>query len=113
MGERSTPHPAFPLNAEKHPSPSRGEGDDCEFSEDSMTVASPSIPIPRTPNVRALKLAEAVFVPVAALVGSFLIFSLFLLVIGKSPIDFFSLVWTGGFGSRFSTPQSTQRRAAL
>lgn len=79
-----------------------------------MTVASPVINAPsRTPDVRTLKLAEAVFVPVAALVASFLIFSLFLLVIGKSPIDFFSLVWTGGFGSSFSIQQSMQRAAPL
>jgi simple sugar transport system permease protein len=72
-----------------------------------------SIPATRTPNVQALKLAEAVFVPVVALVGSALIFSLFLLVLGKSPIDFFSLVWTGGFGSTFSLQQSMQRAAPL
>lgn len=72
-----------------------------------------SIPAGRTPNVRTLKLAEAVFVPVMALLASFLIFSLFLLVIGKSPIDFFSLVWTGGFGSSFSIQQSMQRAAPL
>ena len=79
-----------------------------------MTVASPAISAtPRTPDVRALKLAESVFVPVFALVGSFLIFSLFLLVIGKSPIDFFALVWTGGFGSSLSIQQSMQRAAPL
>jgi simple sugar transport system permease protein len=63
--------------------------------------------------VRTLKAAESIFVPVIALFGSFLIFSLFLLVIGKSPIDFFSLVWTGGFGSSFSVQQSMQRAAPL
>ena len=79
-----------------------------------MTVASPAISAPtRTPSVRSLKLAESIFVPVFAPVGSFLIFSLFLLVIGKSPVDFFSLVWTGGFGSSFSIQQSLQRSAPL
>jgi simple sugar transport system permease protein len=72
-----------------------------------------TLPFARTPNVRTLKLAEAVFVPVFALVASMLIFSLFLLVIGKSPADFFSLVWTGGFGSSFSFQQSMQRAAPL
>lgn len=79
-----------------------------------MTIASPDIgAAPRTPNVRTLKLAEAFFVPVAALIVSALLFSLFLLVIGKSPIDFFSLVWVGGFGSSFSIQQSLQRSAPL
>ena len=79
-----------------------------------MTVASPTLDTSsRTPNVRTLKLAESIFVPVFALGLSFLIFSLFLLVIGKSPVDFFSLVWTGGFGSSFSLQQSLQRSAPL
>lgn len=79
-----------------------------------MTVASPTmIAAARTPNVRTLKFAEAVFVPVIALVASALLFSIFLLVIGKSPIDFFTLVWTGGFGSAFSIQQSLQRSAPL
>ncbi|MFN4210031.1 MAG: ABC transporter permease [Devosia sp.] len=72
-----------------------------------------SVPATRTPNVRTLKFAESIFVPVFALFGSFVIFSLFLLVIGKSPIDFFTLVWTGGFGSSFSIQQSLQRSAPL
>lgn len=78
----------------------------------SAETAGP-IPTTRTPSVRTLKAAEAVFVPVVALIGSALIFSLFLLVIGKSPIDFFALVWTGGFGSSFSLQQSMQRAAPL
>lgn len=79
-----------------------------------MTIASPVLDSPsRTPSLRTLKLAEAVFVPVLALVGSLLIFSLFLLILGKSPIDFFTLVWTGGFGSSFSLQQSMQRAAPL
>lgn len=80
----------------------------------SAETASPAaLPTSRRPSVRTLKLAEAVFVPVAALLASFALFSLFLLVIGKSPIDFFSLVWTGGFGSSFSIQQSLQRSAPL
>jgi ABC-type uncharacterized transport system permease subunit len=78
----------------------------------SAETAGP-IPVSRTPNVRSLKLAEAVFVPVVALLASFLIFSLFLLVIGKPPLEFFTLVWTGGFGSTFSLQQSMQRAAPL
>ena len=64
-------------------------------------------------GVRSLKLAEAVAIPVAALVASALLFSVFLLFLGKSPIEFFSLVWTGGFGSPFSIQQSLQRAAPL
>jgi len=79
-----------------------------------MTIAAPSpLTVQRTPNVRALKLAETIFIPVAALVVSALVFSIFLLVIGKSPLDFFALVWTGGFGSSFSFQNTLQRSAPL
>lgn len=71
------------------------------------------MPATGTPNVRTLKLAEALFVPILALLVSALLFSLFLIMIGKSPIDFFALVWTGGFGSSFSIQQSLQRSAPL
>ncbi|MGV8854750.1 MAG: ABC transporter permease, partial [Devosia sp.] len=78
-----------------------------------MTVASSAITATRPPNVRALKLAESLFIPIAALVVSALVFSLFLLVIGQSPVDFFTLVWVGGFGSSFSIQNSLQRAAPL
>lgn len=79
-----------------------------------MTVAGASTtPLPKPINVRTLKVAESFFVPVVALLASLLIFSIFLLVIGKSPVEFFGLVWTGGFGSAFSIQQSLQRSAPL
>ena len=79
-----------------------------------MTVANAAFePRTRNPNVRALKLAESVVIPVAALVASALIFALFLLAIGQSPADFFALVWVGGFGSAFSIQNTLQRAAPL
>ncbi|MDB5531339.1 MAG: transporter permease [Devosia sp.] len=79
-----------------------------------MTVqtAGPAY-VTRAPNVRSLKLAESFFIPIAALVVSALLFSVFLLIIGKSPVDFFALVWTGGFGSSFSFQNTLQRSAPL
>ena len=41
---------------------------------------------------------EALLVPSMALVLAAGAFSLFLLVLGKSPADFFALVWRGAFG---------------
>jgi general nucleoside transport system permease protein len=78
-----------------------------------MTVAASSLPQTRTPKVRLQKLAESLFVPLVALVASALLFSVFIVLIGKSPVDFFALVWTGGFGSAFSIQQSLQRAAPL
>ena len=79
-----------------------------------MTLASPTLQAPvRAPDVRTLKLAESFFIPIAALVVSALLFSLFLLAIGQSPVDFFTLVWVGGFGSSFSIQNTLQRAAPL
>ena len=37
----------------------------------------------------------------------------FLLALGKSPGDFYSLVWRGGFGTAFSIQNTLQRSAPL
>lgn len=46
--------------------------------------------------------AEGFLIPLAALLAGALAFSLFLLGVGKSPLDFFSLVWLAGFSTAFS-----------
>ena len=66
-----------------------------------------------TPNLRARRLAEAIAIPAGAVLASAVIFSLFLAAIGKDPLTFWSLVWTGGFGSSFSIQNSLQRAAPL
>ena len=48
-----------------------------------------------------------------ALLAAAVIFSLFLLVQGKSPVDFFKLMYTGGFGTWFSLQNTLQRAAPL
>jgi simple sugar transport system permease protein len=81
-----------------------------------MTVqTADSVPVKASSggNLQVLRFAEQVSIPVLALVASALIFSVFLLVIGKDPLTFYSLVWTGGFGSSFSIQNSLQRAAPL
>jgi general nucleoside transport system permease protein len=81
-----------------------------------MTIsvdATMATPARRSQSVAGLKFAEAIIIPVAALVASALLFSLFLLLLGKNPITFFSLIWTGGFGSSFSFQNTLQRAAPL
>jgi simple sugar transport system permease protein len=56
---------------------------------------------------------EAVAAPVAALLLAAVAFSLFLLLLGKSPTDFFYLIWKGAFGSWFSLQNTLQRAAPL
>src|SRR5260370_146963 len=63
--------------------------------------------------VRIRRGAEYVAIPVFALVVSSVLFSLFLLALGKSPVEFFELVHRGGFGTAFSIQNTLQRSAPL
>jgi len=56
---------------------------------------------------------EAVVLPLGALLVGFAVFSVFLLLQGKSPAEFFSLVYRGGFGSAFSWQNTLSRAAPL
>lgn len=57
--------------------------------------------------------AEAVAIPLGALLVGFVLFSLFLLLVGKSPVEFFALVWKAGFSSAFSWQNTLSRVAPL
>ncbi len=79
-----------------------------------MTVALDTSPIEgRGLNPRIGRAIEAILIPVGALVVSALLFSIFLLLLGKSPAQFFNLIWVGGFGSSFSIQNTLQRSAPL
>lgn len=52
-------------------------------------------------------------IPVGAVLAALLVFALFLLLLGKSPIVFASLIWTGGFGSAFSWSNTLTRASPL
>src|SRR6476646_3142835 len=64
-------------------------------------------------GVRVRRSAEYIVVPLFALLVSGLLFSCFLLAVGKSPVDFYELVWRGGFGTAFSFQNTLQRAAPL
>src|SRR5258708_31874384 len=64
-------------------------------------------------SVRIRRGAEYVAIPLFALVVSSVLFSLFLLALGKSPVQFFDLVYLGGFGNAFSIQNTLQRSAPL
>ncbi|TDL85459.1 ABC transporter permease [Meridianimarinicoccus aquatilis] len=57
--------------------------------------------------------AEAVVLPLMALLVGFAVFSLFLVVQGKSPAEFFGLVYKAGFGTAFSWQNTLSRTAPL
>jgi ABC-type uncharacterized transport system permease subunit len=64
-------------------------------------------------EVRLRRGAEAIIIPLIALGGATALFSLFLVLVGKSPVDFFALVAQGAFASWFSLQNSLQRAAPL
>ncbi|MGB0662023.1 MAG: ABC transporter permease [Mangrovicoccus sp.] len=78
------------------------------MSDTTASVSSPSaalaIWVPRL---------EAVVIPLGALLVGLAIFSLFLLSLGKSPIDFFALVYKAGFGTPFSWQNTLSRVVPL
>ncbi|MDX8461519.1 ABC transporter permease [Mesorhizobium humile] len=57
--------------------------------------------------------AEAFVIPLAALVAGMVLFSLFILAVGKSPVQLYETMWRGGFGSWFSIQNSLSRGAPL
>jgi general nucleoside transport system permease protein len=57
--------------------------------------------------------SEYVVIPLLALLIAAALFGLFLLAIGKSPVDFVAYVWRGGFGTAFSLQNTLQRSAPL
>jgi general nucleoside transport system permease protein len=57
--------------------------------------------------------SEYFAIPLFALIVAALLFSLFLLAIGRSPLDFAAYVWRGGFGTAFSLQNTLQRSAPL
>ncbi len=63
--------------------------------------------------IRVRRGSEYVFIPLLSLTLSAALFSLFLLLVGKSPEAFFELVWRGGFGTSFSFQNTLQRAAPL
>jgi simple sugar transport system permease protein len=57
--------------------------------------------------------SEYVAIPLLAIAIAAALFAIFLLAIGKSPVDFVSYVWRGGFGTAFSFQNTLQRSAPL
>jgi ABC-type uncharacterized transport system permease subunit len=57
--------------------------------------------------------AEAVVLPLCALIVGMALFSVFIALVGKSPADLFALMWRGGFGSWFSIQNTLSRAAPL
>jgi simple sugar transport system permease protein len=83
-----------------------------DFAEPLPTVAIPSSQFGDL-SVRIRRGAEYVVIPLLALGITAFLFSLFLIALGKSPIQFFELVERGGFGTAFSLQNTLQRSSPL
>lgn len=57
--------------------------------------------------------AEVVLIPALALMVSAILFSVFLAMLGKSPGEFFALIWRGGFGTIYSWQNTLIRASPL
>jgi general nucleoside transport system permease protein len=64
-------------------------------------------------SIRLRRSAEYIVIPLFALGITAVLFSLLLLALGKSPIEFFQLVERGGFGTAFSLQNTLQRSSPL
>ncbi len=87
-----------------------------------MDTALPLVPAPAIPPVaiaaatgggRWLRAAEYLVIPLGAMLAALALFSLFLLLLGQSPVTFAELVWKGGFGTAFSLRNTLQRTPPL
>jgi len=59
------------------------------------------------------RFAETAAISLAALAVSAILFGLFIFAVGKSPIELYGLMYTGGFGTWFSWQNTLQRAAPL
>lgn len=57
--------------------------------------------------------SEGFLLPLGALIAGFLVFSIFLLLNGKSPVEFYGYVYKAGFGTSFSWTNTLSRAAPL
>jgi general nucleoside transport system permease protein len=77
-----------------------------------IPAASP-LPIATSSLEGLARRSEAVAIPLAALLVGMVLFSVFIMLVGKSPFDFFDIMWRGAFGSWFSVQNSLSRAAPL
>jgi len=85
------------------------------MSEATSETAFEAVGGQRSGNARAwiARRAEGIVLPLAALLAGMAAFSIFLLVIGKSPPELFELMWRGGFSSWFSIQNTLSRTTPL
>ncbi len=80
---------------------------------DPVVATAPAAQLPVDSTYKLRRALEAGLVPVTAILAATVLFCVFLLALGRSPADFFDLIWTGAFGSWFSLQNTLTRAAPL
>ena len=84
-----------------------------EANTSAIAIASQQSSVVRPILEWVARRAEPVVISCGAILIGLALFSIFILVIGKSPVTLFQLMYTGGFGSWFSIQNSLSRAAPL
>lgn len=84
-----------------------------EANTSAIAIASQRSSVVRPILEWVARRAEPVVISCGAILIGLALFSIFILVIGKSPVTLFQLMYTGGFGSWFSIQNSLSRAAPL
>ncbi len=84
-----------------------------EANTSAIAIASQRSSVVRPILEWVARRAEPVVISSGAILIGLALFSVFILVIGKSPATLFQLMYTGGFGSWFSIQNSLSRAAPL
>jgi ABC-type uncharacterized transport system permease subunit len=82
-------------------------------AEDAGTVPGAAARALADSTYKLRRALEAGLVPVGAIIAATILFCAFLVTLGRSPLDFFALMWTGAFGSWFSLQNTLTRAAPL
>ena len=80
---------------------------------DQAAGGGSALGVPQGLPALLLRRSEAFVIPLAALMVGFLVFSLFLLALGKSPVQFYQIVYQAGFGTAFSWQNTLSRVSPL
>jgi len=84
-----------------------------DFSSAASSSVSSQAPSTASSLEGMARRSEAFVIPLLALICGMVLFSIFLMLLGKSPLQFIDIVWRGGFGSWFSIQNTLSRASPL
>ncbi len=64
------------------------------------------------PSDRLRRAAEAVLIPVGALLVAMVLFGAFMALVGKDPLEVYALIYKGGFSQRLRLAEHAAARGA-